>query len=101
MRLPYSDIAGGVAAPKGFRAAGVHCGIKASASKLDLAVIASDAPASVAAVFTTNLAQAAPILVSKRNVGAGAGAARAIVVNSGCANACTGKEGMRHAEAMV
>ena len=101
MRLPYTDIAGGVAAPSGFRAAGVHCGIKANASKLDLGVIASDAPASVAAVFTTNLAQAAPILLSRRNLAAGNGTARAIVVNSGCANACTGEDGMRHAEAMV
>jgi glutamate N-acetyltransferase / amino-acid N-acetyltransferase len=101
MRLPYSNIDGGVAAPAGFRAAGVYCGIKANASKLDLGVIASDVPASVAAVFTTNLAQAAPILVSRRHVGAGEGKARAIVVNSGCANACTGEDGMRHAEAMV
>ena len=75
------------------------CGIKANG--LDLAVIASDRPASVAAVFTTNLAQAAPILVSKQHLAAGGGKASAIVVNSGCANACTGEDGMEHAAAMA
>ena len=90
----------GIAAPAGFTAAGVACGIKAN-GRLDLAVIASDRPASVAAVFTTNLAQAAPIVVSKQHFAAGGGIARAIVVNSGCANACTGDDGMDHAAAMT
>ena len=99
MRLTYTPVEGGVTAPSGFSASGVACGIKATG--LDLAVIASDRPASVAAIFTTNLAQAAPIIVSRRHVDAGGGRARAIVVNSGCANACTGSDGMEHAAAMT
>ena len=99
MRAVYTTIDGSVTAPKGFRAAGVACGIKAKG--LDLAVIASDVPASVAAVFTTNLAQAAPILVSRDHLIFGGGKARAIVVNSGCANACTGEDGLTHANAMA
>ncbi len=99
MRDVYTSIDGGITAPAGFRAAGVACGIKAKG--LDLAVVASDGPASVAAVFTTNLAQAAPITVSKEHVARGGGKASAIVVNSGCANACTGPDGMEHAKAMT
>jgi len=99
MRDFYTRIDGSVTAAKGFRAAGVFCGVKAKG--LDLAVIASDTPASVAAVFTTNLAQAAPILVSRDHVARGGGRASAIVVNSGCANACTGEDGMAHAKAMA
>jgi glutamate N-acetyltransferase/amino-acid N-acetyltransferase len=89
----------GIAAPQGFRAAGVACGIKAKG--LDLALIVSDAPASAAGVFTTNRAQAAPILESRRRLAASAGRVSAIVVNSGCANACTGPEGLEHAAAMA
>jgi glutamate N-acetyltransferase / amino-acid N-acetyltransferase len=89
----------GITAPHGFRAAGVSCGIKAKG--LDLALIVSDTPASAAAVFTTNRAQAAPILVSRRQLEASAGRAAAIVVNSGCANACTGPDGLEHAAAMA
>jgi glutamate N-acetyltransferase / amino-acid N-acetyltransferase len=89
----------GVTAPQGFRAAGVSCGIKAKG--LDLALIVSDTDASAAGVFTVNRAQAAPVTVSRRNILSTGGRARAIVVNSGCANACTGIDGMRHAEAMA
>jgi glutamate N-acetyltransferase/amino-acid N-acetyltransferase len=92
-------IEGGVTAPLGFRAAGVSCGIKARG--LDLALIVSDVPASAAGVFTTNQAQAAPILVSRRQLSKSGGRATAIVVNSGCANACTGPDGMEHAIAMA
>jgi glutamate N-acetyltransferase / amino-acid N-acetyltransferase len=99
MRNAYTPIDGSVTAPEGFRAAGVLCGIKAKG--LDLAVIASDMPASVAAVFTTNLAQAAPIIVSRDHLARGGGKASAIVVNSGCANACTGEDGMAHAKRMA
>ena len=90
---------GGVTAPGGFRAAGVSCGIKAKG--LDFALIASDSAASAAAVFTTNRAQAAPVLVSRRHLASGPGRAVAIAVNSGCANACTGADGLRHAEDMA
>jgi glutamate N-acetyltransferase/amino-acid N-acetyltransferase len=90
---------GGITAAKGFRAAGVSCGIKAKG--LDFALIASDTPASAAAVFTTNRAQAAPVIVSRRNLSSARGRAVAIAVNSGCANACTGTEGLQHAETMA
>ena len=92
-------IDGSVTAPRGFRAAGISCGIKAKG--LDLALIVSDTPASAAGVFTLNRAQAAPVIISRRNLAAAAGHTRAVIVNSGCANACTGSDGMRHAETMA
>ena len=98
--LVASDIDGSVTAPRGFRAAGVACGIKARGG-LDLALIVSDVPASAAAVFTTNKAQAAPILVSRDRLARSQGRISAIVVNSGCANACTGSDGLEHANAMT
>ena len=93
-------VEGGIAAPRGFRAAGVACGIKPSGNP-DLALVAADAGASAAAVFTTNLAQAAPVVVSREHLQACHGRAAAIVVNSGCANACTGPEGLAHAREMA
>jgi glutamate N-acetyltransferase/amino-acid N-acetyltransferase len=93
-------VEGGITAPKGFRAAGVACGIKAN-GKLDLGLVASDDVASAAAVFTTNQAVAAPVIVSREHLAEGKGQARAIVVNSGCANACTGTEGLRVAQLMT
>ena len=97
--LTFNDIEGGVTAPRGFKAAGILCGIKAKGK--DLALIVSDGPASAAGVFTTNLAQAAPVLVSRRQLEVSGGRASAVIINSGCANACTGEDGMAHAEAMV
>lgn len=90
---------GGVTAPKGFVAAGVHCGLKAE--KPDLAIIAStpSEPAAMAGVFTRNQVQAAPVLHC-REVASG-GRARAIVANSGNANACTGDTGLADARAMA
>jgi glutamate N-acetyltransferase/amino-acid N-acetyltransferase len=93
-------IQGGLTAPAGFRAAGVACGIKTSGAR-DLAVVATDTPAAAAGVFTTNLAQAAPVLVSRDHLSASSGRASAIVANSGCANACTGDDGLAHARAMA
>jgi glutamate N-acetyltransferase / amino-acid N-acetyltransferase len=93
--------AGGVTAPQGFRSAALHCGIKAVPTSLDLTVLAADGDASAAGLFTTNLAQAAPVVVSKRHLERCQGVARAIVVNSGCANACTGVQGMRDADRMA
>jgi glutamate N-acetyltransferase / amino-acid N-acetyltransferase len=90
----------GVTAAKGFRAAGISAGIKASNAP-DLALVVSETPATAAAVFTTNLAQAAPVLVSIDHLGRSGGTVRAIVVNSGCANACTGDEGMQVARDMT
>jgi glutamate N-acetyltransferase/amino-acid N-acetyltransferase len=94
-----TPIEGGVAAPKGLRASGVSCGIKKAG--LDLALVALDARGSAAAVFTTNKAVAAPIVLAKSNLARSGGHARAVVVNSGCANACTGEDGMVTAQAMV
>jgi glutamate N-acetyltransferase/amino-acid N-acetyltransferase len=99
--LPITHIDGGVTAPLGFTSAALHCGIKAKTGALDLTVIAAAGPVSAAGLFTTNLAQAAPVLLSKRHLQHTAGMARAIVVNSGCANACTGTQGMADAEAMA
>jgi glutamate N-acetyltransferase/amino-acid N-acetyltransferase len=93
-------ITGGITAPQGFKAAGVSAGIKARGG-LDLALIVSDRPAVAAAVFTTNRAQAAPVLVSREHLARSGGRARAIVVNSGCANACTGEAGLDVARGMA
>jgi glutamate N-acetyltransferase/amino-acid N-acetyltransferase len=95
-----ASAAGGVTAPKGFRAAGISAGIK-SDKRLDLALLVSDSPATAAAVFTTNKARAAPVLVSLEHLNRSGGSARAIVVNSGCANACTGDVGLRNARDMA
>ena len=92
---------GGVTAPEGFTAAGLHCGIKAKPGALDLCVLAAQAPAAAAGLFTTNLAQAAPVTVSKRHLDVTLGRARAVVVNSGCANACTGEDGLLNARQMA
>jgi glutamate N-acetyltransferase/amino-acid N-acetyltransferase len=90
-----------VTAPKGFRAAGVTCGIKAAGGR-DLAVVATaDAsPASAAGVFTANLAAAAPVQVCRANLAATAGRAAAVVLSSGNANAATGARGRADAERM-
>jgi glutamate N-acetyltransferase/amino-acid N-acetyltransferase len=92
----------GVTAPQGFRAAGVHCGIKpAAAGALDLALLAADGPVAAAAVFTTNRAVAAPVIVSREHLARSGGVAAAVVTNSGCANACTGAPGMDVARGMA
>src|SRR4030095_10999323 len=99
--VPITPVHGGVTAPEGFRPAALRCGTRAAAHALDLTVIAADGAASAAALFTTNLAQAAPVLVSKQHLVRGGGIARAIVVNSGCANACTGDQGLSDAMRMA
>ncbi len=92
------DIDGGITAPMGFRAGTAECGIKYS-NRPDIAVIVSDVPANCAGVFTTNRIKAAPVLVSRERVLQGT--ARAIVANSGNANACTGEDGIEAAIAMA
>jgi glutamate N-acetyltransferase / amino-acid N-acetyltransferase len=94
-------VEGGVTAPLGFRSAALHCGIKAKAGALDLTVLAADAPVPTAGLFTTNLAVAAPVIVSRQHLERARGLVRAVVVNSGCANACTGDQGMQDARAMA
>ena len=84
----------------GVRAAGVAAGIKAS-GKPDVALLVADAPMSVAGVFTKNLFAAAPVLLSRRHLAESGGRVRAIIVNSGNANACTGETGERDAESMA
>jgi len=86
----------GLSAVAGVRAAGVACGLKKN-GRPDLALVVSDRPSTVAATFTLNRVQAAPIHVSKRHLRGGRFSA--IVLNSGNANACTGRQGLRDAEA--
>ena len=85
-------ISGGVTAPKGFQAAGIAAGIKKENIK-DMAMLYSTAPCAAAGTFTTNVVKAAPVIWD-RDIVRGKGTARAVVCNSGVANACTGKEGM-------
>ena len=94
----YTEVPSGVTAPKGFCAAGVHCGIKKV--KKDLALVYSEVPAASAAVFTTSKVQAAPVIVDKLQFKKSS-AFQAIVVNSGNANACTGEPGLNDAWSMV
>ena len=89
----------GVIAPKGFKAGSVHCGLKRSTKNHDIGIIFSEQPCKTAALFTTNQIVAAPIKYSKKVVQNGT--AHAIVVNSGNANACTGKKGYKDAETMA
>ena len=79
-------IKGGVCAAKGFKANGIHCGIRKNHIKKDIALIVSDVTANAAAVYTTNLVKGAPIAVTKENIADGK--ARAMVCNSGNANTC-------------
>ena len=84
--MTFHIIEGGVTAAKGFRASGIHCGIRKNRSKADLALIYSDVPCAAAAVYTQNLVKGAPIAVTKRNIANGM--ARAVICNSGNANTC-------------
>ncbi len=79
-------IPGGVCAAKGFKASGIHCGLRKNKALKDLALIVSDVPASAAAVYTQNLVKGAPILVTKEHIANGM--AQAILCNSGNANTC-------------
>jgi len=94
--VPVPD--GGVTSPLGFRAGGLHCGLKKNGG-LDLGAIVCDVPAAAAAVYTTNRFQAAPLAVTRESL-AQEGRLRAVVVNSGNANACTGRQGEEDARAM-
>ena len=90
-------IPGGVCAAKGFKANGVHCGIRKNQTKKDLALIVSDVKASAAAVYTTNLVKGAPLLVTQKNIADGK--AQAVICNSGNANTCNAN-GIEIAEGM-
>lgn len=80
----------GVTYPRGFKAAGAACGLKKTGG-LDLALLAADTPCAAAGIFTRNVLKGHSLLLSQKNIAGGA--ARAVVVNSGCANACLGPEG--------
>ncbi|MFN7139244.1 MAG: bifunctional glutamate N-acetyltransferase/amino-acid acetyltransferase ArgJ, partial [Limisphaerales bacterium] len=107
MKVPFKVVSGSITAPKGFVASAVFCDIKKlgtgkgsqKGKKRDLALIVSEVPATVAGMFTTNQVCAAPVKVCVERVKEGI--AQAIVVNSGNANACTGKQGMRDALEMT
>lgn len=105
--MQFKEIPGSIVAPKGFRASGVFCDIKKlgtgkgsnKGQKRDLALIVSETPANVAGMFTTNQVCAAPVKVCVERVKKGT--AQVVVVNSGNANACTGKQGLADAREMV
>src|SRR5215471_5970559 len=107
MTKKLKEISGSIIAPQGYSASGVFCDIKRlgtgkgseKGKKRDLALIVSRSPATVAGMFTTNQVCAAPVKVCIERVKKGR--AQAVVVNSGNANACTGKQGMRDALEMV
>src|SRR5277367_1236406 len=107
MKNKFKEIPGSIVAPIGFLASGVFCDIKRLGTgkgsnkglKRDLALIVSEAPATVAGMFTTNQVCAAPVKICVERVKRGT--AQVVVVNSGNANACTGKQGMADAREMV
>ena len=107
MKAKLTAIAGSIVAPRGFSASGVFCDIKRlgtgkgsdKGNKRDLALIVSEVPATVAGMFTTNQASAAPVKVCLERVPEGR--AQAVVVNSGNANACTGRQGLKDAREMA
>jgi glutamate N-acetyltransferase / amino-acid N-acetyltransferase len=107
MKAKLTEIPGSILAPQGFRAAGVFCDIKRlgtgkgsdKGKKRDLALIVSEVPATVAGMFSTNQACAAPVKVCVERVKKGR--AQAVVVNSGNANACTGRQGLKDAREMA
>lgn len=84
--MKFTEIKGGVCAPLGFKANGIHCGIRKNKSKKDFALITSEVKCSAAGVYTTNLVKGAPVVVTKNNLSDGI--AQAIIVNSGNANTC-------------
>ncbi|CAM3772737.1 bifunctional ornithine acetyltransferase/N-acetylglutamate synthase [Cytobacillus oceanisediminis] len=88
---------GSIITPKGFAAAGVHAGLRYS--KKDLGIILSETPAHCAAVYTTSHFQAAPLKVTQESI-ASEGLIQAVIVNSACANACTGEQGLKDAYQM-
>src|SRR5882762_5730703 len=107
MRAKFREIPGSIVAPRGFSASGIFCDIKRlgtgkgsdKGQKRDLAMIMSQVPATAAGMFTTNQVCAAPVKVCV--AGLKKRRAQLIVVNSGNANACTGKQGLKDAIEMI
>jgi glutamate N-acetyltransferase/amino-acid N-acetyltransferase len=99
MDFPVTRIKGGVGAPRGFRCSALSCGIKnPAAQRLDLALIYSEHPCTSAGTFTTNRVKAAPVKLSQAHLRQGD--LRAVIANSGNANACTGVQGINDAKLM-
>lgn len=94
--MVIKEIQGGVCAPKGFKANGIHCGIRKNKTKRDFALIVSEVRANAAGVYTSNLVKGAPVIVTKKNLTDGF--AQAIICNSGNANTCNA-DGLEVAEA--
>ena len=99
MKLNAKPVEGGITAPKGFQAAALRAGIKESRKRDDMTLLVSDTPATVAGVFTTSRVKAAPVKLCERNLIWGQ--AKAVLINAGNANACTGEQGMHDAETMA
>jgi glutamate N-acetyltransferase/amino-acid N-acetyltransferase len=100
MALGFSEITGGITAPLGFTASATWCGVKEHGHAVaDLALVASTVPAVAAATFTTNKIKAAPVRVSAKHIRSSE--TRAVIINSGNANACTGSTGIQHAKRMA
>ncbi|WP_294394281.1 bifunctional glutamate N-acetyltransferase/amino-acid acetyltransferase ArgJ [uncultured Clostridium sp.] len=97
MKFKYID--GGVTAPKGFLASGIHCGVKQGSTKKDLALIYSEVPANASGMFTKNKVKGAPIYICKDHLANKK--AQAIIINSGNANTCNGDDGLSKAKKMT
>ena len=95
----WSFLEGGITSAKGFRAGSAEAGVK-YAHRRDVAVICADEPCVWAGVFTTNQVAAAPVVLDRERLQAG-GPVQAVVVNTGCANACTGEQGLADARQMA
>ncbi|MEO8456393.1 MAG: bifunctional glutamate N-acetyltransferase/amino-acid acetyltransferase ArgJ [Chloroflexota bacterium] len=90
---------GSVTTPKGFTAGGIHAGVRKDWTKLDVGLLFSEAPCTVAATYTKNKLKAAPLLITQKHLADGK--AQAIVVNAGCANCATGQQGLDNAVTMA
>ncbi|MEI8139693.1 MAG: bifunctional glutamate N-acetyltransferase/amino-acid acetyltransferase ArgJ [bacterium] len=99
MKTDQRFIEGGVTTPLGFKAATIRAGIKESRKRDDLSLLVSDVSATVAGTFTSNRVKAPPVKLCERNLIWGQ--AQAIIINAGCANACTGEQGFQDAERMA
>ncbi len=97
LNIKYID--GGVTAPNGFLASGIHCGLKKSNLKKDLALIYSEVPAAAAGMYTKNKVKGAPIYITKEHLSNKK--AQAIIINSGNANTCNGDDGLNKAKKMT
>ncbi|WP_459480264.1 bifunctional glutamate N-acetyltransferase/amino-acid acetyltransferase ArgJ [Clostridium saccharoperbutylacetonicum] len=97
--MDITYINGGVTAPKGFLASGIHCGLKPGSLKKDLALIYSEVPAAAAGMYTKNKVKGAPIYITKEHLTNKK--AQAIIINSGNANTCTGDDGLQKAKKMA